>query len=122
MQSWYYRTVQDLPLQGKTLRLRLYVRRFFCDNPTCKRKMFAERFAELTSAYARRTTRLTTLLSTWGLTLGETTATQIGQTLGIMSSRDTILRVIRRCKRQEERGSPSLLVNPPACFECRTRG
>lgn len=95
VQSRYYRTVQDLPLQGKTLRLRLHVRRFFCDNPACTRKVFAERFPELTSAHARRTTRLTTLLATWGLTLGGKTTTQIGHPLGIRSSRDTILRIVR---------------------------
>ena len=102
VQSRYQRTVQDLPLQGKTLRLRLHVRRFFCDNPACQRKMFAERFPELTSAYARRTTRLTTLLSTWGLTLGGKTTTQIGHPLGIRSSRDTVLRIVRRTSLPEQ--------------------
>ena len=102
VQSRYHRTVQDIALQGKTLRLRLLVRRFFCDNPDCQRKIFAERFAELTSAYARRTTWLTTLLSTWGLTLGGKTATQTGQTLGIRSSRDTVLRIIWRTSLPEQ--------------------
>jgi hypothetical protein len=32
------RTVQDLPVSGIPLTLRLRVRRFFCDNPACVRK------------------------------------------------------------------------------------
>src|SRR5690242_1668249 len=55
--SHYTRTLQDLPCAGKALRLVVLVRRFFCENQACARKIFAERLPELTSVYARRTTR-----------------------------------------------------------------
>jgi transposase len=55
--SRYTRTLQDLPCVGKALRLLVVVRRFFCTNEGCARKIFGERLPELTSVYARRTTR-----------------------------------------------------------------
>lgn len=55
--SHYTRTLADLPCGGKALRLLVLVRRFFCENEACARKIFAERLPELTSVYARRTTR-----------------------------------------------------------------
>ena len=61
--SRYRRTLQDLPCVGKTLRLVVQVRRFLCRNTDCARKIFAERVADLTTSYARRTTRFTHMLS-----------------------------------------------------------
>jgi hypothetical protein len=49
--------LQDLPCAGKALQLLVLVRRFFCGNEACPRKLFAERLPERTSVYARRTTR-----------------------------------------------------------------
>src|SRR5260370_22573310 len=69
--SHYVRTLQDMPCVGKTLRLLLQVRRFFCENPECIRKIFAERLPDLTSVYARRTTRATSALSEIGFADGE---------------------------------------------------
>src|SRR5450759_2929646 len=42
--SWYRRTAMDLPWRNRTVRLRVWARRFFCDDPTCPRKIFAEGF------------------------------------------------------------------------------
>ncbi len=69
--SHYTRTLQDLPCVGKVLRLLVLVRRFFCENEVCVRKIFAERLPELTSVYARRTTRCTEELSEIGFADGE---------------------------------------------------
>ena len=41
--SHYARTLQDLPYIGKALRLLVLVRRFFCENKACARKIFVER-------------------------------------------------------------------------------
>src|SRR6266853_969157 len=60
--TWYRRTALDLPWRGRVVRLRIWARRFFCDEPTCKRKIFAERFAGLLERYARRTEGVTRLL------------------------------------------------------------
>ncbi len=37
--SHYTRTLQDLPCAGKVLRLLMLVRRFFCENEGCARKI-----------------------------------------------------------------------------------
>lgn len=45
--SRYGRSVADVPWHGVPFRLRLHVRRFFCDEPTCPRTIFAERLPGL---------------------------------------------------------------------------
>src|SRR5215212_5804012 len=41
--SRYARTVADLPWATLTVQLQVRVRRFFCDNDACPRKIFADR-------------------------------------------------------------------------------
>src|SRR6185437_11300960 len=36
------RTLQDLPMSGRRVRLSLQTRRFFCANPACPRRTFTE--------------------------------------------------------------------------------
>jgi transposase len=43
--SHYNRKLADAPCAGRLVRLILHVRKFFCDEPTCARKIFAERLA-----------------------------------------------------------------------------
>jgi transposase len=40
--SRYRRTARELPVSEHAVRLLLHVRRFFCDNPACSRRTFAE--------------------------------------------------------------------------------
>jgi transposase len=58
----YRRTALDLPWRKFTVRLRVWARRFLCDEPTCPRKVFAERFTGLLPRYGRRTEEATGLL------------------------------------------------------------
>jgi len=55
--SQYVRTLADVPLMEYAVQLHVQVRRFFCCNPACGRKTFAEQFPDLTPTYARRTHR-----------------------------------------------------------------
>ena len=41
--SRYDRTLADLPWHDTAVRLRVQTRRFFCDEPDCERRIFAER-------------------------------------------------------------------------------
>lgn len=93
--SRYTRTLQDLPCVGKALRLLVVVRRFFCPNQGCARKIFAERLPELTSIYARRTTRCQETLTELGFALGGKAAAARSAQLGLPSSRMSILRMLR---------------------------
>ena len=55
--SRYARTVSDLPWHGISVTLEVHARRFFCDEPSCERKIFCERLEEV-AARARKTARL----------------------------------------------------------------
>jgi transposase len=57
--SRYARTLLDLlPWQGNAVRIALSVRKFFCDNRECERRIFAEPFPAVVARYARKTARL----------------------------------------------------------------
>ena len=60
--STYTRTLSDLPVSQRAVRLILRVRRFRCLTALCSRRTFAERLPLLTAPHAQRTTRLTTTL------------------------------------------------------------
>jgi len=94
--SHYTRTLADVPCAGKTLQLLVLVRRFFCENEACVRKIFAERLPELTSVYARRTTRCKETLTELGFALGGKAAAALSTFLGLPSNRMTILRILRQ--------------------------
>ena len=53
----YTRTLTDPPWAGTPVRLRVRVRKFFCDQPTCERRNFAERLDEVARVHARSTER-----------------------------------------------------------------
>src|SRR5581483_5951576 len=93
--SGYQRSLQDLPCCGQVLRLRITVRRFFCDNAACHRKVFAEQLPELMLPYARRTVRHNAALTTIGLAHGGEAGQRTAQQLGFRVSADTLLRRVR---------------------------
>ena len=49
--SYYTRKPQDLTWVGKEYRLILSVRRFFCKEDSCPRKIFVERFGDVLPVY-----------------------------------------------------------------------
>lgn len=51
------------------VRVRLLVRRFWCDNLACPRTLFAEQVPGLTTMYSCTTQRLTTALTQLGFAL-----------------------------------------------------
>jgi transposase len=48
------RTLDDLPWARFAVRLHVRGRRFFCDNPTCPRRILAERLSEIVRPSAHR--------------------------------------------------------------------
>src|SRR5262245_34256006 len=87
--SHYLRTVADLPWADLSISLQLQVRKFFCDNPTCMRKIFTERLPALVAPSARRSLRLMRQQQHMGLALGGSAATRLGIELDRASSRNT---------------------------------
>ncbi len=56
--SSYHRHPRDLPCTGRPIRLLFTVRKFFCRNPDCCRKVFAERLPDFIATSSRLTKRL----------------------------------------------------------------
>ena len=56
--SRYHRHLSDLPSLRRCVAVALRVRRFYCRNPRCIRRTFAERLPELVLSHARRIRRL----------------------------------------------------------------
>jgi transposase len=75
--------------------LRVLVRRFFCSDPACSRKTFAEPFAGLAVAHARRTDRQASRLSAIAKELGGRPAARVSETLQRSVSIHTLLRLLR---------------------------
>ncbi len=94
--SHYGRTVADLPWADRVVRLLLHVRKFFCDNATCPRKIFTERLPALVAPSARHTVRLTQQQQQLGLALGGNPSTHLSGKLDRGASRNTFLRLVRR--------------------------
>lgn len=93
--SRYARTVADLPWHDVPVTLRIRIRRFFCDNSSCERAIFAERLPEVAS-YARKTDRLEEAIALIGLALGGRAGARLAKELGLVASPDTLLRRVRR--------------------------
>ena len=56
--SRYERRLQDLPISGKVVELRLCSRKFFCQEPNCPRKIFVQQHESSLKRYARRLLRV----------------------------------------------------------------
>lgn len=93
--SRYERSLGDLPCCGKALRLRLQVRRFFCHQAACPRRVFAERRSDIMQPFARRTIRLNETLQTIGLALGGEAGQRTARQLAMAVSAATLLRRVR---------------------------
>lgn len=96
VQSRYTRTLRDLPVSGRYTHLTVHVRRFFCQESTCIRKIFAERFPSLTLPRVKFTLRLQETLRQMGFALGGEAGARLGRVLSIPGSSDTVLRLVKQ--------------------------
>jgi len=94
--SHYTRTLHDLPASGRTVRLNVRVRRFLCQESTCQRRIFAERFPSLTLPRVKFTLRLQEALKEMGFEQGGEAGARLGKKLGYPGSADTILRLVKQ--------------------------
>lgn len=93
--SRYERFLADLPWADYSITLQLQVRKFFCINTWCKRRIFTERLTNVTAPWARRTIRLAQRLSAIALANGGAAGVRLSQQLGIKISCNTLLNLIR---------------------------
>jgi transposase len=75
--SRYSRTVYDLPWHGLSVELEVRTRRFFCDEPSCERRIFCERLPGV-AARARKTDRLEQALLAIAFELGGRAGARLG--------------------------------------------
>ena len=94
--SHYHRHPSDLPSLGCCVRVALRVRRFYCCNPGCARRTFAEQLPELVIPHARRTRRLAAAQGRAGVALGGEAGARLLRHLAMPTSAATVLRLIRR--------------------------
>ena len=92
--SQYTRVVADLPCAGFRIQLILHVRRFFCDNANCTRKIFTERLPAFVLPWARLTVRLCEALQSVGLATCGELGSRLADRLAIQASPTTLLRRI----------------------------
>jgi transposase len=90
------RTVADLPWAPWRVVLQLQVRKFFCGNGRCTRRMVTERLAPLVVPWARQTQRLAHWLVPIALALAGTAGARLCRGLGLGVSRHTLLCLLRR--------------------------
>lgn len=90
------RTLYDVPVGGRMVRLSLQVCRFFCLTPTCPRKTFTEQVSALAAPYARRTTRVQDALRRIGFALEGEAGARLAGHLGMACSPDTLVRLLRQ--------------------------
>jgi transposase len=93
--SRYSRILADLPWGPYTVRLHLRVRKFFCDQPACARRIFTERLPTVAAPWARRTLRLAQRLLASGLALGGEAGARLAARLGLATSPATLLRLVQ---------------------------
>jgi transposase len=93
--SRYTRQVADLPCAGRHITLLLTVRKFFCPNAACPRKIFAEQFPDLVPSYARLTIRLREALVALGLATSGEVVSRLAPRLGMQVAPTTLLRHLR---------------------------
>jgi transposase len=92
----YHRHPADLPLSTSQTKLRIEVRRFYCLNPTCRRRTFAEMPTDLLAPHARRTRRLGEAQARVGLACGGAGGARLLAHLHMPASRATVLRLVTR--------------------------
>ena len=94
--SWYGRALADLPWGEHAVAVQLRARKLFCDNTRCKRHIFTERLPGVAAPWARKTARLSERLTAMGLALGGAAGARLGHDIGLATSRNTLLRLVRR--------------------------
>ncbi len=85
----YSHTIQDLPIQGKTVYLHIDVKRFQCTNPQCSVKTFGEQF-EFSEPKAQKTKRLVDTIVDLSLDKSSLTAVYDFHQIGIKVKKSSL--------------------------------
>jgi len=92
----YMRTVQDLPIFGRSVILEITAYEYNCTNESCEQKTFVDDFDEFLSRYSRMTTRCEEFVRILALETSCEGAAIICAKLGLKISGDTIIRMLKK--------------------------
>lgn len=92
--SYYRRKLADLVWSDYRIVLEMTVRKFFCRNRPCERRIFTERIPDVMQPWARRTERLGKQLYEIALRLGGAAGAKLSRKLHCGVSRNTLLRLL----------------------------
>jgi transposase len=106
--SRYQRRLADAPIAGRPVQLRLQVRRLFCDNTVCTTRTFTEQPTALTAPRSRHTSVQRKALTAIAVALAGRAGARLAARLGMPTSRDTLLRLLRELPAPQI-GQPSVL-------------
>ncbi len=106
--SHYVRKLRDLPWQGLQVRLRWRSRKLFCCNASCQQRVFTERLPKVAQPYARQTTRSEEALRAIAMACGGLPGARLANRLGMVTSGDSLLRLLRRAA-YEQPACPQVL-------------
>jgi transposase len=94
--SRYFRHLQDLPVQGAVVIVKMGVSRWRCLNGECERRTFTDQLTEIVCPHARRTQRIAELVHLIGHGTGGRPGERLMKRLGMPVSDDAILRHLKR--------------------------
>ena len=93
--SRYRRHLSDLPACEVAVTLELAVRRFVCQEPSCRQQIFCERFAVGVSTYVRRSGRAIATIQHISVVLGGNAGAALLTRMQCVVSASTVLRAVR---------------------------
>lgn len=94
--SRYQRTFRDVPSGGYPVRITLQTWRFFCQERTCPRRIFTERFPDFVLPRARMTERFREALAALSVVLAHEAAARLARVLLLPASVATFRRQLER--------------------------
>jgi transposase len=107
--SRYQRRIHDPAIGGRRTLIHLTVRRLFCPNTECGRKIFSEQIPGLTLRHARHSVPARQGLAAIALTAGGRPGARLCGAVALPSGRMTLLRLIRATPDPQQPATPQVL-------------
>lgn len=93
--AYYDRTIQDLPINGKPVYLKIRLRKLLCLNKKCAKKIFAQR-VQCARPKSKKTERLETVILRLATHTSLIETSKILKQLGIIASKSSIAELLKK--------------------------
>ena len=110
------RRIQHPPCSGHTLWLVFSVRHWYCRNPACSRKIFAESLAPFAGSHQQSSQALQNLQRQLGLIAGGEAGKRAATAAGLRCSADTLLRRVINTPETKQSGAPHVGIDEWAWY------